>query len=94
MMRHIASAQYWDRPVGGDTGRLFLTFGRPVCDNQISNCPLDSVLIYKNLIYFLNLQFCDKQDIDFLILYTVTAYFYITLKYLDNYVLLLTAVFL
>ena len=23
-MRHLANAQYWDRPAGGNTGRLFL----------------------------------------------------------------------
>ena len=46
-----------DRPAGGDTGRLFLAFGRPVCADRISNCPLDRVLTYKNLIYLLNLQF-------------------------------------
>ena len=40
-----------DRPAGGNTGRLFLVFG------PISNCPLDRVLTYKNLIYLLNLQF-------------------------------------
>ena len=45
-----------DRPAGGDTGRLFLTFGGPVCADRISNCPLDRVLTYKNLIYLLNLQ--------------------------------------
>ena len=57
-MRHLANAQYWDRPAGGNTGRLFLVFGGPVCTNRISNCPLDRVLTYKNLIYFLNLQVC------------------------------------
>ena len=46
-----------DRPSGGNTGRLFLTFGGPVCADRISNCPLDRVLTYKNLIYLLNLQF-------------------------------------
>ena len=46
-----------DRPAGGNTGRLFLTFGGPVCADRISNCPLDRVLTYKNLIYLLNLQF-------------------------------------
>ena len=46
-----------DRPAGGDTGRLFLAFGGPVCADRISNCPLDRVLTYKNLIYLLNLQF-------------------------------------
>ena len=46
-----------DRPASGNTGRLFLAFGGPVCTDQISNCPLDRVLTYKNLIYLLNLQF-------------------------------------
>ena len=31
-------------------------FGGPVCADRISNCPLDRVLTYKNLIYLLNLQ--------------------------------------
>ena len=49
-MRHLASAEYWDWPAGGDTGRLFLAFGgaglrRP--DKQFINL---------NLIYLLNLQ--------------------------------------
>ena len=39
-----------------NTGRLFLAFGGPVCADRISNCPLDRVLTYKNLIYLLNLQ--------------------------------------
>ena len=55
-MRHLAYAQYWDQPAGGNTGRLFLAFGGPVCADRISNCPLDRVLTYKNLIYLLNLQ--------------------------------------
>ena len=46
-----------DRLAGGNTGRLFLTFGGPVCADRISYCPLDRVLTYKNLIYLLNLQF-------------------------------------
>ena len=46
-----------DRPASGNTGRLFLTFGGPVCADRFSNCPLDRVLTYKNLIYLLNLQF-------------------------------------
>ena len=46
-----------DRPASGNTRRLFLTFGGPVCADRISNCPLDRVLTYKNLIYLLNLQF-------------------------------------
>ena len=49
-----------DRPAGGNTGRLFLAFGGPVCADRISNCPLDRVLTYKNLIYLLNLQFAVK----------------------------------
>ena len=49
-----------DRPVGGNTGRLFLAFGGPVCADRISNCPLDRVLTYKNLIYLLNLQFSQE----------------------------------
>ena len=55
-MRYLASAQYWDRPAGGDTGRLFLAFGGPVCADRISNCPLDRVLTCKNLISLLNLH--------------------------------------
>ena len=47
-----------DRLAGGNTGRLFLTFGGPVCADRISYCPLDRVLTYKNLIYLLNLQIC------------------------------------
>ena len=46
-----------DRPAGGNTGRLFLAFGGPVCADRISNCPLDRVLTFINLIYLLNLQF-------------------------------------
>ena len=30
-----------DRQAGGNTGRLFLTFGGPVCADRISYCPLD-----------------------------------------------------
>ena len=30
-----------DRPASGNTGRLFLAFGGPVCADRISNCPLD-----------------------------------------------------
>ena len=45
-----------DRPASGNTGRLFLAFGGPVCADRISNCPLDRVLTHKNLIYLLNLQ--------------------------------------
>ena len=60
-MRHLANAQYWDRPAGGNTGRLFLAFGGLVCADRISNCPLDRVLTYKNLIYLLNLQVSKKD---------------------------------
>ena len=62
-MRHLANAQYWDRPAGGNTGRLFLAFGGPVCADRISNCPLDRVLTYKNLIYLLNLQISIDQHL-------------------------------
>ena len=41
MTRHLASAQYWAGLAGGDTGRLFLTFGGPVRADRISYCPLD-----------------------------------------------------
>ena len=61
-----------DRPAGGNTGRLFLAFGGPVCANRISNCPLDRVLTYKNLIYLLNLQFF--KDNYKLILYKMNLY--------------------
>ena len=57
MMHHLASVQNWDRSAGGNTGRLFLMFGGPVCADLISNCPLDRVLTYENLIYLLNVQF-------------------------------------
>ena len=59
--RHLASAQSKDRLAGGDTGRLFLTFGGPVSPTGVSNCPLDRVLTYKNLIYLLNLQICEVK---------------------------------
>ena len=64
--RHLASAHHWAGLAGGDTGRLFLTFGGPVRADRISYCPLDRVLTYKNLIYLLNLQVCidkiEKKD--------------------------------
>ena len=59
--RHVESAQYWDRPAGGNTGYLLLVFGGLVCTDRISNCALDRVLTYKNLIYLLNLQFLIVQ---------------------------------
>ena len=62
-MRHLASAQ-WDWPACvfimdtyNDIRQLFLSFGWPLCADRISNCPLDRVLTYKYLIYFLSLQF-------------------------------------
>ena len=60
-----------DRPASGNTGRLFLAFGGPVCADRISNCPLDRVLTYKNLIYLLNLQF---SAVIFIILLVISAY--------------------
>ena len=59
--RHLASVQHWTGLAGGNTGRLFLTFGGPVCTARISYCPLDRVLTYKNLIYLLNLQFTSRE---------------------------------
>ena len=44
-----------DRPAGGNTGRLFLTFGGPVCADRLSILSI-GLLTYKNLIYLLNLQ--------------------------------------
>ena len=46
-----------DRPAGGNTGRLFLAFGGPVCADRISNCPLDRVLTYKNLFHCVNTSY-------------------------------------
>ena len=45
MTHHLTSAQHWDRPAGGNTARLFLTFGGPVCADRISNCPLDRMFL-------------------------------------------------
>ena len=45
MMRHLTSAQHWDRLAGGNTARLFQTFGGPVCADRISNCPLDRMFL-------------------------------------------------
>ena len=45
MMHHLASAQYWDWPASGDTGRLFLAFGGPVCADRISKCPLGLIAV-------------------------------------------------
>ena len=72
-MRHLANAQYWDRPAGGNTGRLFLAFGGPVCADRISYCPLDRVLTYKNLIYLLNLQFSRSVNapLDVIVIYFI-----------------------
>ena len=63
--RHLASAHHWAGLAGGDTGRLFLTFGGPVRADRISYCPLDRVLTYKNLIYLLNLQFYSEIPLPF-----------------------------
>ena len=69
-----------DRPASGNTGRLFLAFGGPVCADRISNCPLDRVLTYKNLIYLLNLQVYRnvqkyrKNEIPKGIIYSTTNY--------------------
>ena len=80
------SAQYWAGLAGGDTGRLFLTFGGPVRADRISNCPLDRVLTYKNLIYFLNLQVCFQQSV-FLILAFIHSLFPIDLFTYMNHII-------
>ena len=50
MMRPLADAQ-WDQPASSlYAGLLFLVFGRLVCADRISNCPLDRVLTYETLI--------------------------------------------
>ena len=46
MICHLANAQYYAGPAGGNTGRFFLSFGGPVCTDRISNCPLDRVFSY------------------------------------------------
>ena len=56
MMRHLANAHYWPVLPVLYTGRLFLAFGGTGHADRQSNCPLDRVLTYKNLIYLLNLQ--------------------------------------
>ena len=63
-MRHLVSAHYWTGLAGGNIRRLFLTFGGPACADRISNCPLDRVLTYKNLIYLLNLQIYANLGLD------------------------------
>ena len=55
-MRHLADALSWSVLPVLYTGRLFLTFGGTGRADWLSNCPLDRVLTYKNLIYLLNLQ--------------------------------------
>ena len=53
MTRHLASALVLgtgrrkltgNSPAGGNTGRLFLMFGGPVCADRLNYCPLDMVL--------------------------------------------------
>ena len=80
-MRHLANAQYWDRPAGGNTGCLFLAFGGPVCADRFSNCPLDRVLTYKNLIYLLNLQFYE-----FVIVLCFGTLLFYSISTIDHYV--------
>ena len=57
MVRHLASVHHWTGLAGGNTGRLFLTYGGPVCADWISNCPLDRVLTYKNLFYYATIAY-------------------------------------
>ena len=67
MMRHLTNALSWPALPVLYTGRLFLTFGGTGRADRESNCPLDRVLTYKNLIYLLNLQFsgylCKFRDV-------------------------------
>ena len=44
----ISNAQYLTGPAGGNTRRLFLLFGGPVCADRISKCPLGRILTCKN----------------------------------------------
>ena len=44
---------------------FFSDVGGSVCTDRISNCPLDRVLTYKNLIYLLNLQVYIEEKVDF-----------------------------
>ena len=92
MTRHLVSAQYWAGLAGGDTGRLFLTFGGPVRADRISYCPLDRVFTYKNLIYLLNLQFCYKQGVQgsfftnvSVFMRNLIAYLVLTLTFEEGY---------
>ena len=63
-VRHATwRVQCEDRPAGGNTGRLFLTFGGRSAPTGLAYCPLDRVLTYKNLIYLLNLQYCSIKCI-------------------------------
>ena len=48
-MLQLVNAQR-DRPASGNTERIFPSFDGPVCTTQTSNCLLDRVLTYKNLI--------------------------------------------
>ena len=44
-MRNLANAQYWSDPAGGNTGHLFLAFGKPVYADRLTNCPLGKMSI-------------------------------------------------
>ena len=46
-MHHLANVQNMTGPASLNTGQLFMSFGRPVCADRISNCPLGRVLTYK-----------------------------------------------
>ena len=41
-----------DRQAGGNTGRLFLTFGGLVCADRLSYCPLDRMYKRNKISYF------------------------------------------
>ena len=59
MMRHLVNTQYMIGLAGGETGGLFLSFGRQVSANRIRNGPLGRILTYKkNLIYLFSILLC------------------------------------
>ena len=56
---HLANGGTMADLTGGDTGCLFLIFGK---FGNIANCPLSKVLTYKNLIYLLICNFQEKYN--------------------------------
>ena len=58
MNHHLANTHCMTGPVVDITGQLFLSFDGACSSDRYSSCLLARVLTHKNLIYFLNLQFC------------------------------------